>query len=343
MAFLVCYLAMPSIIRIALRRGIVDAPSERKAHKQVTPSFGGVGIFLSCVLISLLFIPSENMDQIRYVFAALTIIFLVGARDDLDPLTPAAKLFGQLLGVALIIFCAEIKLTNLHGLFGIYDLPEMVSILITTVVFIFLINSFNLIDGIDALCGSISILVLSVIGTWFFFMGEAAFAILAITTAGATLAFLKYNISPSKIFMGDTGSLVLGTMCTVLVIQFLEVEASAVIPSFVSASTIAIGLFILPAFDTTRVFVQRLLNGKSPFQPDKNHIHHLLLELGLSHMQSTSLLLVVNTGFLMLAIRLQEMSPTTFLLISMGIAVCLTQCLHLSIYLKGRDVLRTEP
>ncbi len=334
---------MPSIIRIAIRRGIVDAPCDRKAHHKVTPSFGGVGIFLSTVLISLLFIPSENMDQIRYVFAALTIIFLVGARDDLDPITPAAKLIGQLMGVSLIIFCAGIKLTSLHGLFGIFELSEGASYVITTLLFIFLINSFNLIDGIDALCASISILVLAVLGTWFFYIGDTAFAVLSMTTAGATLAFLRYNISPSKIFMGDTGSLVLGAMCSVLVIHFVEGGAIASGASFGSLVTIAIGLLILPAFDTTRVFCQRVINGKSPFQPDKNHIHHLLLQVGLSHMQATGILLVTNTGFLVLALRLQDVNPTVFLFIALAIALVLTQCIHLSIYLKGKDVLRTEP
>ncbi len=333
---------MPSIIRIALRRGIVDTPSDRKAHKETTPSFGGVGIFLSSVLISLLFIPSEDMDQIRYIFAALTIIFLVGARDDLDPLTPAAKLIGQLIGVGLLIFYADIRLSSLYGLFGIWALPGYLSTIITTVLFIFLINSFNLIDGIDALCSSISILVLTAIGTWFFYIGEMSFAILAFATAGATLAFLKFNISPSKIFMGDTGSLILGTICTILVIQFMEVNATAS-ASFESVTTVAIGLLILPAFDTTRVFLQRLALGKSPFQPDKNHIHHLLLRTGLSHMQSTAVLLVTNTGFLVLALNMQNLNPTVFLFLSLILAYGMTQFIHVGIYLKSRDVLRTEP
>lgn len=320
----------------------MDIPSERKAHKEVTPSLGGVGIFLSSILISLIFISGEDINQIRYIFAALTVVFLVGARDDLDPLTPAAKLIGQLIGIALIIFCAGIKITSLYGLFGIYELPYIVSILLTTVLFIFLINSFNLIDGIDALCSSISILVLAVLGTWFFMAGDLSFALLAFATAGATLAFLKYNISPSKIFMGDTGSLVLGTICTLLVIRFMEVNAHSLMP-LKSVTTVAIGLLILPAFDTTRVFINRLKEGKSPFQPDKNHIHHLLLRTGLSHMQSTAILLMANTAILIMSIQLQHLNPTLFLMLALLIAYSLTQMIHVGIYLKGRDVLRTEP
>lgn len=343
MSFLVCYLSMPSIIRIAHKWGIMDKPSNRKSHRAATPSIGGVGIFLGSVLISLLLIPSADMAQIRFVFAAVTIIFLVGARDDLDPLTPYAKLIGQLIGISLLIFFADIRLTSLYGLFGIYELPLLTSIGLTAILFIYLINSFNLIDGIDALCSSVSILVLSVMGTWFFYVGETTLTILSFSTAGATLAFLKYNISPSKVFMGDTGSLVLGTLCTVLLIQFMEINAAASASTIPAIANVAIALFVLPAFDTFRVFIFRIVRGRSPFLPDQNHVHHLLLKNGLSHMQATSILLIANVGFLAMAFQLQDISPTIFLFLTIVIAYFLTSVLHLSLYIKGRDVLRTDP
>lgn len=345
MAFCVCYLAMPSIIRIAVSRGIVDAPDYRKSHHNITPSFGGMGIFLGFSLVTLLLVPSQDMDQLRYILAALFVIFLVGARDDLDPLSPMAKLTGQLIGIGLLMFYANIRLTSLHGIFGIHELSLVSSYLLTGVFFVFLINSFNLLDGIDALCASISILILSTIGTWFLMVGELFYSILAISTAGATLAFLKYNISPSKIFMGDTGSLLLGTVCSISIIKMLQFNIDLIMSDyrFDSVIAIALGLLILPLFDTTRVFVLRILKGKSPFLPDKNHIHHLLLQLGLSHMQSTALLLFVNTGFLLLAIQLQELSPTLFIFISIAIAIGLYQILMISLSLKKAGVIRTEP
>ncbi|MFT6808268.1 MAG: UDP-GlcNAc:undecaprenyl-phosphate GlcNAc-1-phosphate transferase [Saprospiraceae bacterium] len=345
MAFCVCYLAMPSIIRIAISRGIVDAPDYRKSHHTVTPSFGGVGIFLGFSLITLLLVPSQDMDQLRYILAALFVIFLVGARDDLDPLSPLAKLTGQLIGIGLLMFSADIRLTSLQGIFGFYELNIISSYILTGTLFVFLINSFNLLDGIDALCASISILILSIIGTWFLMVGEVFYSILAITTAGATLAFLKYNISPSKIFMGDTGSLLLGAVCSISIIKMLQFNIDLVLSDyrFDSVMAIAIGLLILPVFDTTRVFLLRILKGKSPFLPDKNHIHHLLLDLGLSHMQSTALLLLVNTGFLLLSIQLQEINATLFIFISLAIAIGLYQILMLSLSLKKAGVIRTEP
>lgn len=321
----------------------MDAPSDRKAHTIVTPSFGGVGIFLGLTLISLLLIPSADMDQFRYVFASLGVVFLLGARDDLDPLKPYVKLIGQLICALLLVFFADIRLTGLHGIFGIHEMEYWTSVGVTSVLFIFLINSFNLIDGIDALCASVSIFGLSVMGTWFYANGEMAYMILAFSTAGATLAFLKFNISPSKIFMGDTGSLVLGAVSTILVISMIELNSGFVSFSFESVVSVATGIMILPVFDTIRVFIHRIINGKSPFNPDKNHIHHLLLETGLNHMQSTAILLIVNTGFLILSLELQQMDQTLFIALALALAYVLTQAIHFSIYLKGRDILRTEP
>jgi len=334
---------MPSIIRIAKRSGIVDIPSERKAHKNITPSFGGVGIFVSTVLVTLLLIPAGELHQIRYILAALAIIFLVGARDDLDPLTPSAKLIGQLFGVALLIFFAGIRLTSLHGLFGIYELPEITSIILTATVFIFLINSFNLIDGIDALCGSISVFILGAAGVWYYLAGDIPFALLALTSAGGTLAFLRYNVSPSKIFMGDTGSLVLGTICTVLVIRFMETADMAPYVSITSVSTIAIGLLILPAFDTIRVFALRIWQGRSPFEPDKTHLHHMLLQTGLSHIQSSIVLLITAVCFFLLSLQLQELGPTSFMILAAIMAITFTLCIHLTIALQSSQSLRTDP
>ena len=343
LAFSLCYISMPSIIRIAKRSGIVDVPSERKAHKSITPSFGGIGIFVSTVLVTLLLIPAGALHEIRYVLAALAIIFLVGARDDLDPLTPTAKLLGQLLGVALLIFFAGIRLTSLYGLFGIYELPEVYSILLTATAFIFLINSFNLIDGIDALCGSISVFILGAAGIWFYLAGDIPFALLALTSAGGTLAFLRYNISPSKIFMGDTGSLVLGTICTVLVIRFMETAHVVSFVSISSVSTIAIGLLMLPAFDTIRVFSLRIWQGRSPFDPDKTHLHHLLLQTGLSHIQSSVVLLITTICFFLLSLQLQELAPTSFMILAAIIAIFFTLCIHLTIAIRSSQSLRTDP
>ena len=336
-------MAMPSIIRIAKKWGIVDRPSTRKAHDQVTPLLGGVGIFTGTVLISLLLIPGYALDEMRFVFAALTIIFIVGARDDLDPLTPWTKLMGQIIAIALLIFFADIRISSLYGVFGITELPYVTSIILTTLFFVYLINSFNLIDGIDALCSSISILILSVLGTWFFIVGEISLMIVSFTAVGATLAFLRYNISPSKVFMGDTGSLVLGTICTILLVRFLEIGGGPSGVEYGTITNVAIALFVIPAFDTFRVFVNRILSGRSPFMPDKNHIHHLLLRAGCTHMMATIILVIVSTAFLVVAFQLADLNPTVFLTVTILTGYLFTSIIQIVIFIKERDALRTDP
>lgn len=345
LSFLICYLAMPSIIRIAMARGIVDLPDHRKAHIHTTPSFGGLGIFAGFTLVMLVLTPADFLTEFRYMMAALVVMFLVGARDDLDPLTPWAKLVGQLVSIGLLVYFADIRLMSLHGLFGVYEISSWLSYTLSSVVFIFLINSFNLIDGIDGLCASISIFILTILGGWFALVDHAYYALVAFSAAGGTLAFLKYNISPSKVFMGDTGSLMLGTICSILVLKMLELNAGIISTqyAFGSALIIACGLLVLPAYDTIRVFLHRIIRGESPILPDKNHLHHLLLSAGLTHMESTALLLGVNVAFVLLALQCQSLSPTIFMVLMLTIAIALTMVLQLAIKYKRSQVMRTDP
>ena len=345
LSFLLCYMAMPSIIRITRARGIVDVPDFRKAHASVTPSFGGIGMFAGFSLVMMVMTPIENFIEFKYLMSALIVMFMVGARDDLDPLTPWAKLFGQLISVAFLVFFADVRLLSLYGLFGIYDLSPLISYGLSTIIFIFLINSFNLIDGIDGLCSSVSIFILSVLGGWFFAVDEYFYALLALCTAGSTLAFLKFNVSPSKIFMGDTGSLFLGTVCSVLVFRMLEINEGlgASTMAFSSGIAIAGGLLILPIFDTTRVFLIRIYKGQSPLLPDNNHIHHLLLKAGFSHMQATASLLGINVAFVIFAVEVKIANPTIFVFVVLLLALIMTYGLQVSIRYRSQGMMRTDP
>ncbi len=343
-AFTFTYTILPSIIRIAGKYGLMDVPDERKSHIAITPSFGGVGIFAGLFVALLLFCPGADFDFLRFVLVALIIVFLVGALDDLDPISPLAKLAGQITAIIILVFLADIRISSFYGIFGIWELSYVLSVLVSVIVYIFLINSFNLIDGINGLSSSIAVLTSSVLGLWFFMNDLMAMSLIAFAVSGSTLAFLKYNISPARIFMGDTGSLVLGTLCAVLAIQFLEINASmaGTAYAFPSGVSVVMGLLILPVFDTTRVFLYRLFKGRSPFAPDKNHIHHLLLDLGMSHMQATGVLLLVNIGFVVMALNLQNVSSLMFIVLSFTVAYLLTQVVNLSLYVRRRNVVRSQ-
>ncbi len=343
LAFVITYLSLPIIIKIALQRDIVDVADDRKSHIGVVPSIGGVGIFAAFFLVVLFVQPSIYFDQFKYILVALAIIFAVGARDDLDPLSPLAKLIGQLLAISILIFYADIRISSLYGLWGIDYIGTGWSILLSTLVYVFMINSFNLIDGINGLLSCISIFIASMLGMWFLSTGHYEYAIMSFVLVGSVIAFLKYNITPAKIFMGDTGSLVIGAICTILVIQFLEFNQTLVVHPFKleASPAIALCLVIIPVFDTLRVFFLRLIKKQSPFLPDKNHIHHLLIQVGLSHMQATSILLITNILFVIGAFQMIELNPIVTILLALSLASILSIILNSILLFKKRSIART--
>ena len=344
LSFLLTFISIPVVIKVAELLGLVDYPDERKSHIKITPSFGGIGIFIGFLLVIMLVSPMEHLDQFRYILASLLVVFIVGAKDDMDPISPLKKLGGQVLAISLLIFLADIRISSLYGVLGVEELPYALSVVITMVFFVFLINSFNLIDGINGLASSITILASAVLGSWFFLVGQEAYCIFAFAVTGSTLAFLYFNITPARIFMGDTGSLILGTACSIMAIHFLESNAlmSGGAYYLEAAPALALSIFILPAFDTIRVFVLRLSKGKSPFLPDKNHIHHLLLDFGLTHMQATATLLVSNLAFMILAINLQSINQLVLMLTLLSLAFVSTQTLSIAVYSKKKGFIRSS-
>lgn len=328
-SFIMTYLAIPSIISVARKKNLVDEPGERRSHSVSTPSLGGIGIFAGTIFSIILWTPFEFFGDLQYILCSFIIIFLIGAKDDIDPIAPSKKFVGQIFAASILVFKAKIRLTNFYGILGIYDIPEWFSIAISIFTIIVIINAFNLIDGINALSGSLGTLISIILGVWFFQVGQIDIAIVAFCLAGSTIAFLKYNITPAQIFMGDTGSLLIGLVCSILTILFIE--ENHIQPNhplaFEAAPSVAFGILILPLFDTLRVFITRMLKGKSPFYPDRNHIHHLLIDSGLTHMQATFILILVNIFFIFIAIALQNIGTFNLLILILGIATLLSTLL----------------
>lgn len=326
-AFTLTYSIIPVIIRVARERRIYDRPNERSSHDEPTPSLGGIGIFAGTICAVVLWTPLFTFGVLQYILAAFVLIFLIGAMDDLLPLSPTKKFSGQLLVAVILAYKSDIRITSLYGVFGIYDLPELTSFVLSVVVIIAIINSFNLIDGINGLAGSIGLLACASWGAWFLAIHSPALAVVAFSLAGAITAFLKYNFTPAQIFMGDTGSLLIGTVCAILSINFIEMNhLTSIKPvyTFNSAPAIAVGILILPLYDTLRVFVQRILHGRSPFSPDKTHIHHLLLDLGISHMNATAILLFVNILFIAMTVLLDHLGTSVLLILEIALMFLLT-------------------
>lgn len=228
-------------------------------------------------------------------------MFFVGLKDDILTLSPWKKLTAQIITAAFIIFLAKIRFTNLHGFLGIGEIGMIQGIILSFFSIIVIINAFNLMDGIDGLAAGLSMLAAAVFGGWFFISGHFEYAILSFSLLGAIAGFFYFNVygKENKIFMGDTGSLVLGTIMAVIVIQFNEFNIDLTQPfALASAPAVSFGILIYPLTDTLRVFIIRALQFKSPFTADKNHLHHRLLTLGYSHMRATYTIVGMNILFI---------------------------------------------
>ncbi len=336
-AFLMTFFAIPSIISVANKKQLVDLPGERRAHQVSTPSLGGIGIFAGTIFAIILWTPFRYFGDLQYILCAFVVVFLIGAKDDIDPVSANKKFVGQIFAAGILIFFSKIRITSFYGLFGITELPLLASVLFTFFVIVLIINSFNLIDGINGLSGSIGVLMAITFGTWFYMVDRVELASVSYALVGSVMAFLYYNITPAKIFMGDTGSLLLGLIASILAINFIEqhqVIAVDHIHAFGAPPAVAAGILLLPLYDTFRVFIMRMMKGRSPFSPDRKHIHHLLLNLGLSHMQATGVLIGFNILIIFLVYQLQDIGTLNLLIVLIILATAMTLLVYLLLYLK---------
>ena len=301
-SFIITFLAIPVVLQVADKKKLYDIPDERKLHTRLVASLGGVGIFGGFILASLLSIQGQFNLEFQYFFAAAIVIFFLGLKDDLMILSASKKFIGQLIAASILIHLGGIRLDSMYGLFGFEQVPEGFGLALSYLTIIVIINSSNLIDGVDGLAASLGILSMVVFGSYFFAVDMQAYALLSFAMAGSLIAFLIFNHHPAKIFMGDSGSLMIGLINSILVIKFINTaQDPAVAIPVTSSVAIGFAILIVPLLDTLRVFSIRILKGKSPFTPDRNHVHHLLLDRGLNHAAVTFTCVGINVGFIMLA------------------------------------------
>jgi UDP-GlcNAc:undecaprenyl-phosphate GlcNAc-1-phosphate transferase len=288
-AFLITLMVIPVIILVAKKKKLYDEPDDkRKLHKQPIPSLGGLGMFVGFILSILLTLNfSHDAPEFQFYIAAFLLIFFLGIKDDIMVLSPAKKFLGQLITAGILIYKADLLIDNMHGFLGFHTIPETASYLLTVFAIVVIINAFNLIDGVDGLAGGIGLISSLVFGIFFLVNGNVPYALLGFSFAGSLMAFLYYNFHPAKIFMGDTGSLMVGLINSILVIKFIQTGPTFTSYPVLAAPAVGFGILLLPLMDTLRVFGIRILNGRSPFSPDRRHIHHLLLNRGFSHKEVT--------------------------------------------------------
>lgn len=320
-SFIITFLAIPVVIQVAEKKKLYDIPDERKLHTRLVASLGGVGIFGGFILASLLSIQGYQNPEFQYFFAAAIIIFFLGLKDDIMILSASKKFVGQIIAASILIHLGGIRLDSMHGVLGFNELPEGFGLALSYLTIIVVINSFNLIDGVDGLAASLGVLTMTVFGVYFFAIDYQAYALMAFAMAGSLVAFLIFNHNPARIFMGDSGSLLIGLINSILVIKFINVSDTPFVAVPVqSAVAVGFAILLVPLLDTLRVFSIRIFKGRSPFTPDRNHVHHLLLDSGLNHAAVTLTCVGLNIGFIVLAWMGKSMGPNYLLSLILAIS-----------------------
>lgn len=333
MSFALVFAISPSVIRIAQQKGLVADPVGRSSHKVSTPCIGGIPIFIGVLFTSLLLTPHDMWAEMQYILSAMVIVFMVGTKDDIEGLSPRKKMIGLLVAISILITRGEVQLHSMYGLFGSNAIfPEWLAMVISGFTLLVVTNAFNLIDGINGLSGVVGTICCVTFGAYFFMVEETYLGVLCMTTAGSLIAFLRFNITPARTFMGDTGALVIGLLLGVFVIKFIDISSSATTDpkfQFFNPIAVAVSILIIPLFDTIRVFTTRVLRGHSPFEPDRRHIHHLLIDSGLDHMQGSTVLGLANMVFISAAFFLDDVLGLHALIaLQLGVALLATFFLH---------------
>ena len=322
-SFLLTFITIPKIIRVSYRKQLMDIPGSRSSHIRKVPRLGGVAIYFAILVVTSIFC-SEMLFETTYFVAALVFLFFIGLMDDLLIVAPRKKLITQLISAAMIVIGANVRIESFFGLFGIYELPYLISVAVSIFTIIVIINSYNLIDGIDGLASGVGILISLSFVFIFFRLFDYSMGYLAIAIMASLLAFLYFNLSNHyKIFMGDTGSMVVGYLIAFMAIKFLNLSSMSWV-MIKSGPVVAIAILIVPLVDTLSVFIIRILQGKSPFTADQNHIHHRLIRLGFTHVQTTLLICAANALIIGFAYSIRNLNLNLMFILVVLVALSLS-------------------
>ena len=302
LSFLVAILSAhwihPRLVRIALDKNIVDNPNARKLQRRPTPVLGGIAVFFGSVIGLGCASITCDCSELFIVVVAMMIMLYTGTMDDILDLSPALRFLIEIGTVLLLIFVGGYTLNDFHGLWGLNQIPQGVAIPLTVFAAVGIINAINLIDGVDGLSSGYCILTSLLFGVMFWYVGDRTMCMLAVVAAGSLIPFFFHNVfgKSSKMFIGDGGTLVMGIVMSVFVIRILRHGSMSEVYDAVNIGLVPFTLAVLsvPVFDTLRVMTTRILKRKSPFHPDKTHLHHMFIRLGCSHAATTLAILILN-------------------------------------------------
>jgi len=334
MAFVLTLIFIPPVIFMVKRFKLFDRPNARKEHSVPTPTFGGISIFTGMMVSLLFWFKFYNHPSIITFFLSMILLFGVGIMDDLKDLAARYKLVIE-AGVATLLAVSGIRITSFGGLFGINELHIIAQYIITVVTIVGITNAFNLIDGIDGLAGGLGFMSLVTLGIFLTISKDLNYAMIAFALAGALLGFLYFNFNPARIFMGDTGSLMLGFIIAVLCVQLMKVNAIHPTPVVPNIYVFTLGIVMIPVFDTLRVFGTRIWKGRSPFSADKTHIHHLITNKGFTHGFAARLICVFHGFILILVYWMKDWKPELQVVVLLGCMLTLVYLFsHIGVFKK---------
>lgn len=309
-ASLAVFMIHPKLVKVANLKQIVDNPNARKLNKVPVPVLGGVGVFFG-IMFSM-GVAGYYLDRINIPYAiiiAMLLLLYIGVGDDILGLTPRTRFIMQIFTVCLMMFFGRTYMDNLHGIWGIYELPKIVAGALTVFACVGIINALNLIDGVDGLCSGYGMFASFLFGICFIEMGDTTCAVLSFSMFGALLPFMLYNVFGRKLkmFLGDGGSLIVGFLCALFVTRIIQTGSDTVTGSTISFT---LAILAIPVFDTIRVMLARIYNRRSPFHPDKTHLHHMFISLGFSHI-ITSINIIALNGLVVVAWHLCNVLNTS--------------------------------
>lgn len=328
LVFTVAIFLLPIVRKIVLNLKLTDEPNERSSHSSIVPAFGGVAFYIGLLLTFFLARDYVEKNITIILITSSTIIFLIGLRDDLKNLSPLKKLVGQIVAISLLLLHSDFVIHSFHGFLGIQELSLFISFPLSIFLLLANINAYNLIDGIDGMASIIGIIIASTFGLMFFYLELYYYVAICVSIISILGAFLRFNFSSKqKLFMGDTGSLLIGLILGALSLKLLSLSYES--NAFIGISRKEIPLFVLctmiiPAFDVARVIFIRLKNKKPFFHPDRNHIHHILIDTGLSHKKASIIAGLMNIfiiGIMYLSLRNYGLTVSIYLLLFL--IVCL--------------------
>ena len=301
-AFVVSLVLVASIharvVRFAVKHHIVDHPDYRKLQKTPVPVMGGVAVFLGMLAGLFAVACCTDLTQLWMVVAALFIMLSMGLWDDSADLSPYLRFAIEIAVVLGLILGGGFCIDDFHGLFGLRQIPAAGAIPLTIFAAVGIINAINLIDGVNGLSSGFGIMACCLFGAFFYVAGNVPMLLLAAVSAGALIPFFFHNVfgKTSRMFIGDSGSLVMGLVMAIFVCSVLRHDAGYAIAPRFGLIPFTLAVLSVPVFDTLRVMVSRKLRGESPFHPDKTHLHHIFIRLGCSHPMTTLAILSLDAG-----------------------------------------------